>query len=334
MSTETKRASIPAWVAIAAWLAILPSAGCLTILQNNLGYDYGRALSLASVVVTIACVLVGIGATIAAWIGARRDKSVGKGAPIAATVLTALHMLAFAVLAALVGLFVASGGGPHGRPLRVNGRVVLAKRRRGDGGWSAEIDPDVRGLGLAERNRLAEKWLRDAREEHASIAAFATLANDLLALGAPPELIAGAHRAALDEIEHARACFRVASAYAGCALGPGELPEASAKSGASVRGELLLRVAIESALDGWIGEGMAARIAADASERARDPVLRSLLARIAEDEARHAELGRDVLEHCLAEGAPIDRVIAAIERAPIPEPVRSAALASLARAAA
>jgi hypothetical protein len=46
---------------------------------------------------------------------------------------------------------------------------------------------------------------------------------ELLALGAPAELVEKAHVAALDEIEHARICFALASAYGGERYGPGPL---------------------------------------------------------------------------------------------------------------
>jgi hypothetical protein len=60
--------------------------------------------------------------------------------------------------------------------------------------------------------------------EHASVASFARFSLQLMAAGAPASLVEAAHRAALDEIEHARLTFRLASRYEGRALGPGPLP--------------------------------------------------------------------------------------------------------------
>ena len=49
----------------------------------------------------------------------------------------------------------------------------------------------------------------------AEIASFARTSLDLLALGAPADLVAETHRAALDEIEHARIAYALASAFSG-----------------------------------------------------------------------------------------------------------------------
>ena len=61
---------------------------------------------------------------------------------------------------------------------------------------------------------LAEHWTQEAAFEHASIASFARLTLDLLSVGAPPDLLDAA-RATLDEIEHARITFALATATAG-----------------------------------------------------------------------------------------------------------------------
>jgi hypothetical protein len=79
-----------------------------------------------------------------------------------------------------------------------------------DAAWSAfAARVDARGTDL--RRRLAERWSRAALAEHASIASFARFTLQLL-------------RGGLDEIEHARLSFRVASVFAGRSLGPGPLP--------------------------------------------------------------------------------------------------------------
>jgi hypothetical protein len=98
----------------------------------------------------------------------------------------------------------------EGRPMPVPGRALpgmtfaMAKHRDD---WS---DHSTTAPG---------DWLQSALFEHASIASFARLALDLMAFGAPPDLIEDAHRAALDEIRHARICFGLA----GGKEGPGPL---------------------------------------------------------------------------------------------------------------
>lgn len=121
--------------------------------------------------------------------------------------------------------------------------------------------------------------------EHASVASFARASLQLLALGAPPELVAGAHAAALDEIEHARLCYGIASRYAGRPIGPGALAVDDAPIALSPAA-----VAVETLLGGCVNEAIAALEARDASDAATDPAIRAALATIADDEARHAEL--------------------------------------------
>jgi hypothetical protein len=196
-----------------------------------------------------------------------------------------------------------------GRPCRVTERAeypealghddaALACVEVGSRAWCANVAPSLEGLDDAERTRHAEAWLREALAEHASIAAFSALALDLLSLGAPPHLVAACQRAALDEIEHARLCFGVASAYAGQPLGPGGFPDA-----ARLRQEqpTFASVAAESLLDGCQGEGAAAERARRSAASTADPVLRAVWLQIASDEANHARLGREIAEWCASE---------------------------------
>ncbi len=177
-------------------------------------------------------------------------------------------------------------GTTPGRPLRIAGVPRLASVcERSD--WQHSASPWVEGMSEGLRERLAALWTRDAQLEHASVAAFARHALELLALGAPPELLAEVARAQVDEIEHARLCFGIASAYAGHPLGP-------AKLGLSELGREFsvdpLTVARDLFASGCVNESFAAVEAARAAELAEDPILVELLERIADDEARHAAL--------------------------------------------
>ncbi|HWC75384.1 MAG TPA: hypothetical protein VG454_15725, partial [Gemmatimonadales bacterium] len=120
---------------------------------------------------------------------------------------------------------------PHlscGRPLRVRGRWVITSVAPAaePAGWTEALA--LAPVPEAARRVLADVWTVEARAEHAAVAAFSKLALELMALGAPPDLVARANRAAIQEVEHARLCFAVASAYAGRALEPAPLPEALA----------------------------------------------------------------------------------------------------------
>jgi len=122
--------------------------------------------------------------------------------------------------------------------------------------------------------------------EHASIAAFARFALDLMALGAPPELLEDTHQALKDETHHARLAFGLASAYAGRGVGPGPMPLRGALSS-----EGPVAIVGTAFLEACVGETCAAIEAAEAAARATDPAVAAVLRRIAVDETRHAELG-------------------------------------------
>jgi hypothetical protein len=171
-----------------------------------------------------------------------------------------------------------------GRPLVVEGVARVAPvTQRPD--WTEPLQVDLSGLSARQREELAQQWLADARLEHASIASFARFTLDLLAFGAPPDLVEACQRAAADEIRHARACFALASTYAGVTWGPGPL---------DMRGVTVSATLAEAAAcalrEGCINETTAALTAARQAELATDPVVREVLARIAHDEATHAEL--------------------------------------------
>jgi hypothetical protein len=163
--------------------------------------------------------------------------------------------------------------------LIVAGQARLAElERRRD--WLHAFAGDAQGDA-----RIASEWLEDARMEHASIASFARFTLDLLAFGAPSELVELAQRAGLDEIEHARMCFGLAARYGASESGPGPLSAAGVCVAPS-----LFHAACAAFDEGCIGETLAALQAQAALERARDPEVRRVLAQIAQQEAAHAEL--------------------------------------------
>ena len=65
--------------------------------------------------------------------------------------------------------------------------------------------PDVTALSSEVRTKLAECWAQDALAEHASIASFARFTLQLMAVGAPPQLLADTQRAAADEVRELQA---------------------------------------------------------------------------------------------------------------------------------
>jgi hypothetical protein len=175
-----------------------------------------------------------------------------------------------------------------GRPYVVGdrARVATLQRRAGPGDWRRGERPSLSGLTVEERSSLAAAWSADALMEHASVASFSRASLALLAVGAPADLVERTHRAAIDEIRHAQLCFGLATAYAGAEIAPGPLPVGERVGvGAS-----LLYLARSTVEEGCIAETVSAVIAAERMARATDPAVRAVLAEIADDEARHAEL--------------------------------------------
>lgn len=138
----------------------------------------------------------------------------------------------------------------------------------------------------ALKQRAAADWARIAQLEHASIASFARFTMQLLAVGAPPQLVEASLRAGLDEVAHARATFGLASRYAGAPVGPGPLPLEGPVLGALD----LASLATATVAEGCVNETIGALEAAEAAGRCEDPEVRAVLERIAEEEARHGEL--------------------------------------------
>jgi hypothetical protein len=207
----------------------------------------------------------------------------------------------------------------EGRPLIVEGELRAAPvRPRGD--WIGGGASPSQVLDAATRAALADAWAEDARMEHASVAAFARLVLELLAHGAPAELIAGAQRALGDEIRHAEACFALASAYAGHPQGPGAL----AIDGALERAPTLRELAVAAVVEGCVGETIAASIARVSAASATDPAAREALAAIAEDESRHAAFSWRLVRWAIeVGGAEIRAVVASALATAIERPAQA-----------
>jgi hypothetical protein len=198
-----------------------------------------------------------------------------------------------------LALFAAFGFA-RGRQIRSLGRVLLPPVEDSDA-WthlfsSLDVPADV-------RNALAARWRWNGQTEHASVAAFAQLTLDLMALGAPPALIHAANRDAKDEIRHTELCFSLARAIDGREASPGPFPQAQrSRVLPQVRTLALARLAVDSLIDGALHEGLSARIVARLARQCPEPTIRAVLSEIAADEGRHAAHGWDVVEWCLAEG--------------------------------
>lgn len=200
----------------------------------------------------------------------------------------------------------------EGRPFLVDQQPRTAELARSGqkNGWvDSTIQPDLSALSADERALLSAMWSRAALMEHASVASFARFALELMAFGAPSDLIEGAHQAALDEVKHAKLCFALASAYTGEMVEPGHFPMGGAMNLASD----LADMARSTFLEGCVGETISACIAAEQLAQADDSAVRAVLSAVVEEEARHAELAFRTVAWAIRVGG--DRVRAAISEA-------------------
>ena len=181
-----------------------------------------------------------------------------------------------------------------GRPFVIDAQAVVAPAVAREDWRAVQLAPTMVETSLAAT--LAAHWTRIGQLEHASVAAFAQFALQLLAVGAPPTLVLAAQQALADELEHARLAFGLASLYAGTGVGPGPLVIAGLDAGVDLA--TLVDAVIREAC---LGETLAAFEAREAAAQAEDPGVRAALREIAEDEARHAELGWRFVQWALAD---------------------------------
>jgi hypothetical protein len=160
-------------------------------------------------------------------------------------------------------------------------------------------------LNAATTRALAAAWLEDGRQEHASIAAFARFTMLLLGVGAPPDLLAGSQRASLDEIEHAKMCFSLASRFGETDVGPTSLKVDDAMTDTS-----LIDLAVLTAKEGCVGETLGVALATEQLALATDPEVKAYLEKIVKDEIRHAELAWRFIGWAIAAGgAPVHSAV-------------------------
>ena len=124
-----------------------------------------------------------------------------------------------------------------------------------------------------------------SRLEAASVHAFRLMHDELGRLGAPRSLLARVVRAMKDEVRHARLTARIARRR-------GAEPRPASVRAARTRS--IPAVARENATEGCVRETYGALVATWQAAHARDPEVRRLMAAIARDETRHADLSWDV----------------------------------------
>ena len=193
--------------------------------------------------------------------------------------------------------------GAHGRPLR------------GKDGLAALPVLNIQDLDLDEapkdtRNRLATVWSKRAQQEWASVPAFQQLMEQLRANDAPESFVRRAETAGEDEVRHAVLAAGMVSKFTERTVA---LDSAETETREPVMGrEGLKRLAVESWLDGCLGEGLAAVSVAEEAEVTTMPDVRAALQQIARDEYKHAELGWDILAWAVQQGSDVADAVRAV----------------------
>jgi hypothetical protein len=222
---------------------------------------------------------------------------------------------ALAALALPIGLFLAWVGAFMVHTAAYVPSYMGRRHRKGGKLLAPETEPGAAWMGAAptelasaipkgEREALGAEWRDNGKKEHASVAAFAQLTLDLMAVGAPPELVAAAQRDALDEVRHAAACFAIARDIDGLAESPSPFPDARARRFlfTASRSIALTQIAIDALADGVLNEGIAARLLAQLARKCDVPALSSILREMAADESRHAAHSWDIVAWCVESG--------------------------------
>jgi hypothetical protein len=160
--------------------------------------------------------------------------------------------------------------------------VVLVHGAKSSGGACAGRRPEgLAPTASSGSDRTGQHFAAMAHLEAASVEAFARLTGELSLLGAPAGLLAGCELARQDEIRHAEAMTHLAARF-GAAVAPVSVTPARARSAAAI--------AEENAIEGCVRETFGALVAHFQASQSRDGEVRAALARIAEDETRHAAL--------------------------------------------
>ncbi|NPC69700.1 ferritin-like domain-containing protein [Corallococcus exiguus] len=124
-----------------------------------------------------------------------------------------------------------------------------------------------------------------ARLEAAAIHAFLRLRDELALHGASSELQDAALASAADEVRHTEVTLRLAHRF-------GATPVPPAVTALPLR--TLSEVLLDNTVEGCVRETYGALVAHHQALHARDPGIREAMARIADDETRHAGLSWDI----------------------------------------
>ncbi len=186
----------------------------------------------------------------------------------------------------------------------------LMRRRQAAIPWAATT---AGALTDAERERLAATWTRRAAAEYLAVSTFSVLAIDLVAAGAPADILSLCLRAGIDEVRHAELCLRMIEIYGGKQILPP--PGMSSLPDDPTRPRLLQALA-NTMLVSCVSETYATTILSATRDLTVDPVAEAVLTSIYSDEVMHARLGWSYLRYALDRGGP-SAIAAAAAMVPI-----------------
>jgi hypothetical protein len=201
-----------------------------------------------------------------------------------------------------------------GRPfLLADGTALLASVQNSSEGSSSWCDSEITEqevqLSESDTSMARNRWIQDARAEHASVAAFSRFSLQLMAVAAPADLVAAAHLAAVDEVKHAQLCFGLAKTLSRsddvATPGPFAIPSGSVEITSDIG-----TMVFHTALEGCVGETVSVVQAffeletLPLSSNGLKDQVGEVLTTIFEDEARHAALAWRTLLWAVGENSP------------------------------
>ena len=150
-----------------------------------------------------------------------------------------------------------------------------------------------------ERARLAETWRRRAAAEYLAVSTFSFLAVDLVAAGAPADVLSHAARSQLDEIRHAELAIRMVEIYGGQRIEP---PAGMSRLPYDKTRPKLHQAVANTLLVSCVSETYATTVLIATRELTTDPVAHAVLTSIYSDEVMHARLGWSYLRYGIEQG--------------------------------
>jgi len=137
---------------------------------------------------------------------------------------------------------------------------------------------------------IGRRWLEQAEGEHASVASFARHTLQLMSIAAPSKILVSSQKAAVDEVNHSKICYGLASSILGYnyEAGPLDIEHSLEK--------LDLKEVVNSLIkEGCIEETISSVEARLGSYTSKEPVFQTALTQIASEETNHAQLAWDTI---------------------------------------